>query len=110
MDDMIMWIISGVFVLVFVGMCIWDNRCSLAADDGYGNRLDQLKEDARIEGFIDEEALRMYSKYLVRSSWAFVWDAEVPVYHVFDEYVAKWKGVDINWEIHRRFEELIKEK
>jgi hypothetical protein len=113
LDAMTGWIIASVvLVALFVIIAYYENKGHPPENIyDYANRLDQIREDARIDKFIESELdilNNLHEKQLI--SYAESYNIQPVSYRVFDPYTAKYKDVDINELILVRFNELIEDK
>lgn len=114
------WMIIGgvVLVVLFVIIAYYENKgYSPEGEVLYANRLDQMKEDARIRRLIDDEAKKMMWYYLLEHpkgnglgifTYYYEVSRVVVNYKVFDDYTAEFKGVNVHQLITSRFYELTK--
>lgn len=107
----VVWVLIGLGGTVMV--CLWWKKRGIAAEDvfSYSNRLDQIREDDRVSKLIEERASEMAARHaesLITGSPWYYYTGGI-VYNVFDEYVARYDGVDIQGVIRDRYLQLIKQ-
>lgn len=72
----------------------------------YSNRLDQIKEDDRISEWVESTAHWLY-RLDINGSKLWPMELNIPTYHIYDKYMATYKGVDLKQLVIENYKLLV---